>query len=432
MDFGKKILMNYGWSEGNSLGKNNTGITVPIKASFKFDNTGLGSNIQKTESGNHWWERVFNEASANIQVNSETDQVSLNTLDSNAVELTNKFYSMKKIQENHGAMTYGSFLKSSTLLANVGEEVPLPGHVTTDDIEIKEVDLMSDEALLEACEFRTAHKGARHGLKLSGKLARLAEQDKMLLEKLNNQGAKEGFFSDNKAKSDGDEGFVEVVHRKKKRHSKMEVEGIQENQNLANSETNLSKHGRHKSKKEKKRENKMENSLVDSLEEHVKLSEGDLFKLKDLGGIKKSKKKKKSKEVELKMFEELNNEELVDLLGNYRAEEPGTSGLSKSERKLSKREKKQKQKRREFLQKKPKFPKIDSEDSEASDLDVLEKLNLKKSVKQMKRPKRTRTEFEEKHLNEAPMNCETAEEKNKKKKKGYIRELAEQFEATKV
>lgn len=56
---------------------------------------------------------------------------------------------MKKIQENHGDMTYGSFLKSSTLLANVGEEVPIPGSITTDDIEIKDVQLMSDEALLE-------------------------------------------------------------------------------------------------------------------------------------------------------------------------------------------------------------------------------------------------------------------------------------------
>lgn len=135
---------------GDSLGRNNTGITAPIKANFKFDNTGLGCDVQKAESGNNWWERVFNEASSNIKVNAGSGgQVSLNTVDSNAVEITNKTYSMKKIQENHGDMTYGSFLKSSTLLANVGEEVPIPGSITTDDIEIKDVQLMSDEALLE-------------------------------------------------------------------------------------------------------------------------------------------------------------------------------------------------------------------------------------------------------------------------------------------
>ena len=36
---------------------------------------------------------------------------------------------------------------------------------------------LSDAELFQACGGRTAHKGARHGLKLNGKLARLAEQE---------------------------------------------------------------------------------------------------------------------------------------------------------------------------------------------------------------------------------------------------------------
>jgi hypothetical protein len=38
--------------------------------------------------------------------------------------------------------------------------------------------------LFKICEGRTAHKGARHGLKMNGKLARIQEQEKLELQKL--------------------------------------------------------------------------------------------------------------------------------------------------------------------------------------------------------------------------------------------------------
>lgn len=43
--------------------------------------------------------------------------------------------------------------------------------------QIPKVQQLSDEQLLKACGGRTAHKAARHGHKLSGKLARLQQQD---------------------------------------------------------------------------------------------------------------------------------------------------------------------------------------------------------------------------------------------------------------
>lgn len=55
---------------GEGLGKNSTGITAPIKASLKFDNAGLGEEPIKTD---HWWERVFNEASSNLKIETSTD-----------------------------------------------------------------------------------------------------------------------------------------------------------------------------------------------------------------------------------------------------------------------------------------------------------------------------------------------------------------------
>lgn len=43
---------------------------------------------------------------------------------------------------------------------------------------------VSDAELYKMCEGRTAHKGARHGIKMNGKLNRVEEQEKLLLEQM--------------------------------------------------------------------------------------------------------------------------------------------------------------------------------------------------------------------------------------------------------
>ncbi|KAF0286888.1 G patch domain-containing protein 4 [Amphibalanus amphitrite] len=43
---------------------------------------------------------------------------------------------------------------------------------------------LSDEQLLAACGGRTAHKGARHGHKMDGKLARIVAQEAAILARL--------------------------------------------------------------------------------------------------------------------------------------------------------------------------------------------------------------------------------------------------------
>lgn len=83
--------------------------------------------------------------------------ISLN--DKEGVEITNKSYSLKKLKESGATLQYGNFLKSATLLADVGEEKEIEGHLTTTDIEIKPFHVVNDEELLKACEGRTAHKG---------------------------------------------------------------------------------------------------------------------------------------------------------------------------------------------------------------------------------------------------------------------------------
>lgn len=191
MDFAKKILGKYGWKEGDGLGKSNTGIVVPLKASLKFDNAGLGVDRAK-EFNDHWWERCFNEAASNVTVQvEENGEVSAaRKAGEEAVEISTKGYSarkLKKAKEQHknesDGIVYNHFLKSA-LLTQDGGEVANTDRIKTDDIAVTQVNVLTDEELFKACGGRTAHKGARHGLKLSGKLARIEQQEREMLAKL--------------------------------------------------------------------------------------------------------------------------------------------------------------------------------------------------------------------------------------------------------
>lgn len=191
MDFAKKILGKYGWKEGDGLGKNNTGIVAPLKASLKFDNAGLGVDRAK-EFNDHWWERCFNEAASNVTVKvAQNGEVSAaRKAGEEAVEISTKGYSAKKLkkakaqQRNEGAgAVYEHFLKSA-LLTQDGGEVASTERIKVDDIAVTKVNVLTDEELFKACGGRTAHKGARHGLKLSGKLARVEQQEREMLAKL--------------------------------------------------------------------------------------------------------------------------------------------------------------------------------------------------------------------------------------------------------
>ncbi|XP_055618856.1 G patch domain-containing protein 4 [Toxorhynchites rutilus septentrionalis] len=182
MDFAKNVLLKFGWKEGDGLGKNSDGIAKPIKASFKFNSAGLGADPAK-DLTNNWWDRVYSEASGNLEVDSEGK---ISQKEADAVEISNKSYSVKKLKQKtaDGKANYGGFLRASTLLTNIGKEEDLEGHVKTEDIEFKPAKILTDEELFAACEGRTAHKGARHGLNLSGKLARIEAQNNKLLDDL--------------------------------------------------------------------------------------------------------------------------------------------------------------------------------------------------------------------------------------------------------
>lgn len=58
---------------GQGLGKNEDGLSVPLRANLKFDQAGLGHS-KADELNNHWWERVFNSASKNFDVHKNDDE----------------------------------------------------------------------------------------------------------------------------------------------------------------------------------------------------------------------------------------------------------------------------------------------------------------------------------------------------------------------
>jgi hypothetical protein len=159
MDFGRRIMEKYGYKEGEGLGKSNNGITTAVKASFKFDQNGLSAANEKS-TNDHWWSRIYKEAASNLNVDcNESGDIAIETVDKEGVEITNKSYSMKKLKQSGVTLEYGNFLKSATLLADVGVEKELEGHVSTTDIEIKPFHEVNDDELFKACDGRTAHKG---------------------------------------------------------------------------------------------------------------------------------------------------------------------------------------------------------------------------------------------------------------------------------
>ncbi|KAL4229511.1 G patch domain-containing protein 4 [Mactra antiquata] len=185
MNFAKDQLSKHGWTEGQGLGKTENGITEAIKVKIKQNKTGVGHDPGE-EFSYHWWDHVFNKAASKIEVKTTESGVEVkNTGDTKVTKKKNtKSYCDK-------SMLYGQFVKGATL--SNGTETDETNNVinTEDNEESSTVHcLLPDQAdkVFKMCGGRTAHKGARHGLKLNGKLQRIEEQEKLLLERYKSTG----------------------------------------------------------------------------------------------------------------------------------------------------------------------------------------------------------------------------------------------------
>jgi len=204
MSFAWKHMYKHGWTEGKGLGRNETGMKSAIKVKIKRDQAGMGHDMAE-EFTFQWWDHVFNRAASKIKVKGEDDSESSDSdSDENKtgkdVAITIKKPLKKKYDPT--AFLYGRFVSGGLLvddnmkklqeLAAIQEVAPVES--SSDVVPVvssdSDSDIDSDEErklyaaaglpedeLFKRCGGRTAHKGARHGLTASAKLARIECQE---------------------------------------------------------------------------------------------------------------------------------------------------------------------------------------------------------------------------------------------------------------
>ncbi|NXY35900.1 GPTC4 protein, partial [Pomatorhinus ruficollis] len=166
---------------GQGLGRREDGIAEAIRVKVKCDTAGVGHDAAEPFTF-HWWDHVFNKAAANIAVEAGQDGISVKALSEQGGRISNK---KPRKAGNSGSLLYGRFVKSAILTACGEESVTLPTSSESSEeeekLDLSSVRRLTDEELVQACGGRTAHKGARHGLTMSAKLARLEEQERAFL-----------------------------------------------------------------------------------------------------------------------------------------------------------------------------------------------------------------------------------------------------------
>lgn len=191
LKFAEQQLLRHGWEHGKGLGRSENGISEAIKVKVKCDKGGVGHK-EGEQFTFHWWDHVFNKASSSLQVESDQNGIQLKKTveeDEEDGTISNKKPRKATLAK---AKLYGCFVKSATLLS--GQEQPEPKSSSSDDssssdeeddqkLDLSSTTKLSDADLMKACGGRTAHKGARHGLTMSAKLARLEQQEAEFMAK---------------------------------------------------------------------------------------------------------------------------------------------------------------------------------------------------------------------------------------------------------
>ncbi|CAG9573530.1 unnamed protein product [Danaus chrysippus] len=186
MDFARKQLEKYGWTDGKGLGKNENGISEALKPKLKRSVTGIGYDAAQ-DFTEHWWSALYDKAASNVEVEEKNGKTKKIKQKDNDFEITNSTWKLKKNSKNKEEKEYSEFF-IKTAVIDTGGTKNTRETVSDSDNEDKKVITMTDEELFAACQGRTAHKGARHGLRALGKLARIEQQEKMLLKQTKYEG----------------------------------------------------------------------------------------------------------------------------------------------------------------------------------------------------------------------------------------------------
>ena len=265
MEFAREHLKQLGWQEGGGLGREQHGITEALKPKLKFDNCGIGHDPAK-EFTHTWWSEAYNSAASNLTVTEASD----------GVQLAGKPKKKKKKKKEKKALksTYSNFVTGGMLMGDrITGDRGSDGEAAAEEetgTEDSTASRLSDEQLLEACGGRTAHKGARHGHKMDGKLARIMAQEAVILAKLQSGKGEEA-----------------VTKKKKKKRKHEQVEDSQSAD--AECKMNSAETNGLKIEKKKKKKRKLDDG------DAVEVSTNDDSIDTSLPELKKQKKKKKTK-----------------------------------------------------------------------------------------------------------------------------------------
>ncbi|XP_043858922.1 G patch domain-containing protein 4 [Dromiciops gliroides] len=253
MQFAEEQLHKHGWIQGKGLGKKEDGIVQAIKVKLKQDNAGVGHDPSK-EFTDHWWSQLFNKTAASLVVETGKDGVKMKT----QAKDTSK---QKRTGSSKSSLLYGHFIKSATLTSG-GEKAEKQSEQNSEDEAPLPAKILTDEELIRACEGRTAHKGARHGLTMKAKLARLEEQERAFLAQYKGQNTG---VPDSPA-----EDIPQKKKKKKKKKSQEEASAADRSDEHMETTEQPDENNR---KKKKKKKNREEASVTDRSDEHMETIE---------------------------------------------------------------------------------------------------------------------------------------------------------------
>ncbi|CAN9514170.1 unnamed protein product [Ophioblennius macclurei] len=195
LKFAEQQLLRHGWEQGKGLGRAGNGISEAIKVKVKCDKGGVGHR-EGDQFSFHWWDHVFNKASSSLQVESDNNGTKLKKMVEEEEEEGQSISSRKpRRAAPEKSKLYGCFVKSATLRG--GREQPEQqtdsGSSSSDEetLDLSSTTRLSDSDLMKVCGGRTAHKGARHGLTMSAKLARLERQEAEFMARYSRTGQSE-------------------------------------------------------------------------------------------------------------------------------------------------------------------------------------------------------------------------------------------------
>ncbi|XP_041988101.1 G patch domain-containing protein 4 [Aricia agestis] len=227
MDFARKQLEKYGWTDGKGLGKNENGISQALKPKLKRSVAGIGYDAA-SDFTEHWWSALYDKAAKNVEVEEKNGKTKkIKTKDE--FEITNSTWKIhKKKKDEPAEQEYSDFFVRTDILTGGKAKTKKVTKDSDSKEEPKDPMKLTDEELFAACEGRTAHKGARHGLKALGKLARIEQQEQMLLKQAKFKGysqvkdtdsneADTQVFEESNLNTDYDSGAVNKKKKKKKR-----------------------------------------------------------------------------------------------------------------------------------------------------------------------------------------------------------------------